>query len=276
MMRYSVWLLLAVLCCAEASAQAVLHGRVLTPSGGPPALAHVEASVLHARRRGRAIAQAQVDADGRYTLPLSDSGLYRVTYHGALLSGHEVALYVDGADSIRLDVRMARAWLDEDLSFARLVGSFNGFDYATGLPLAERDDGAFAASLPASADTLTLRLMGVDSLAGRVVLLDFTQAGCAACREDEEVLRQAEAAYGPRGFTLARVALGERLPETAPGLRAHAPSGFVDGDVRDYDVRAVPHRVLIDRDGVVLAVGEGLWGEALRALLGRLFDAGSQ
>ncbi len=115
-----------------------------------------------------------------------------------------------------------------------------------------------------------------DSLEDRVVLLDFWASWCDACARDEDALRQARAAYGHGDFQIMRAVLDlEERPEEAPGempwLLYQGADGFKSPIAAGYEVMTLPHRVLIDRDGVVLAVGGELFGERLMQTLERVF-----
>ena len=118
--------------------------------------------------------------------------------------------------------------------------------------------------------------MSSDSLKGQVVLLDFGASWCAECAQDEETLRQAHAAYGDKGFQIVRASLDlEKQPDDAPGdtpwLLYQGNDGFKSNIAVRFEVMTLPHRVLIDRDNVIVALGGDLFGDGLMQTLQRVF-----
>lgn len=114
---------------------------------------------------------------------------------------------------------------------------------------------------------------------GEVVLLAFWASWCGDCRAQLESLAGLHELYAEAGLRLLAVSLDpERrsAEQAAAGMRAdfsvlHDARGEVG---RLYDVDALPHVVLIDRDGVVRQTFHGYrrgrdegYAEPVRALL---------
>lgn len=113
----------------------------------------------------------------------------------------------------------------------------------------------------------------LDSLRGRVVLLEFWRTWCGPCRRQVDHLNQLHERYEADG--LVTVAVSNESPDllraTASELGiAYATAGTQD-DVAEglYGVRSVPRAFLIDRAGVLVWSGHPatLEEERVRSLL---------
>ncbi len=91
-------------------------------------------------------------------------------------------------------------------------------------------------------------------LRGRVVLLNFWASWCAPCLEEMDSLSQLEKKLPDDRFVLLMIHVGEDQNEARKVL--HLPQRVVfdvlPSVLSDYSVSALPHSVLIDKDGVVV------------------------
>jgi thiol-disulfide isomerase/thioredoxin len=116
----------------------------------------------------------------------------------------------------------------------------------------------------------------LSDLRGAAVLLDFWGTWCVHCIQEMPVLRKAYAAYRDRGFEVLGMDARDELAklqafvaekDAAPWL--HATADSVKEVIEDrFRVRGYPTKVLLDRDGRVVAAGTSLdapslYGEAL-------------
>ena len=133
----------------------------------------------------------------------------------------------------------------------------------------------------------TMRALG-DSLAapisnasfhGTVTLIDFWGMWCAPCVAEMPVLHAAYAKYASRGFTilsidtdfdLDRVAAFRKSKWPMPWLHGWAGEGPMSPALQALGVTGFPTAVLVDREGVILAVNAGLRGAELDKTLARL------
>lgn len=112
-------------------------------------------------------------------------------------------------------------------------------------------------TLPARAGTVAL-----DSLRGRVVLVDFWASWCGPCRESFPWMADLQRRLADKGLTVVAVNLDKRR-ELADEFLADHPAQFTvafdpAGATADaWGVRAMPTSLLVGRDGVVVAAHAG-------------------
>jgi hypothetical protein len=121
------------------------------------------------------------------------------------------------------------------------------------------------------------RRFDADSLQGKVALLDFKKKDCTDCLANESHLQAAAARYGDQDLQIVQISLD--MP-TAPAdttngepwITLQGEDGFNSRLARGFEAMHLPHRVLIDRDGVILAVGDKLMGDQLLSTLRGVFE----
>lgn len=119
--------------------------------------------------------------------------------------------------------------------------------------------GATAPALSVPGGPAAARL---DSLRGKVVLVDFWASWCSPCRQSFPWLGELQQRLGPKGLAVVAVNLDKR-PGAAASFLAKYPAGFPvvfdpAGAVAEaYGVRVLPTSVLLDRAGRVLAIHPG-------------------
>lgn len=121
-------------------------------------------------------------------------------------------------------------------------------------------------------------LMKLSNLRGKVVLIDFWASWCGPCRRENPHVVNAYRQYGPQGFEVFSVSLDKTRD---PWLKAIEQDGLIwpnhvsdlagwqNEAARLYGVSSIPHTVLIDREGNIIA--RNLRGRALTAQLAQLF-----
>lgn len=120
-------------------------------------------------------------------------------------------------------------------------------------------------------------MKSLSSLRGKIVLIDFWAAWCGPCRRENPHVVKLYSQYHDKGFDVFGVSL-DRSRES--WLNAIESDGLTWTQVSDlkywqseaaklYQVKSIPHTMLIDRDGKIIA--KKLRGEALEEKLKELF-----
>lgn len=124
------------------------------------------------------------------------------------------------------------------------------------------------------------QILHLSDLRGKYVLLDFWASWCGPCRMENPTLVKAYQQYKDKGFTIFSVSLDSNRDKWLEAIQADKLEWPWHGSslmrwncpvARRYNVSSIPHSLLIDPQGKVLAIG--LRGEALlqklESLLGK-------
>ncbi|MFM9951239.1 MAG: TlpA family protein disulfide reductase [Saprospiraceae bacterium] len=118
----------------------------------------------------------------------------------------------------------------------------------------------------------------LSSLRGKIVLVDFWASWCGPCRRDNPEVVKLYETYKDKGFDILGVSLDR---DKERWLQAIQQDGLVWNHVSDlkgwqndvaqrYGVTSIPHTMLVDREGRIIA--RGLRGPALAEKLKELFQ----
>lgn len=119
--------------------------------------------------------------------------------------------------------------------------------------------------------------IALSSLKGNVVLIDFWAAWCPPCRRSNQELKKIYEKYQDRGFEIYAVSLDRTLSQWVLGIQEDGITWTQVSDLRFwsspvvslYNVEAIPHSVLIDKDMRIVA--KGLTPRQLETKLAQLF-----
>lgn len=111
---------------------------------------------------------------------------------------------------------------------------------------------------------------------GKIVLVDFWASWCGPCRQEMPNLVDAYAKYKNKGFEIVGVSLDKDREAWKNGIKQLKITWPQMSDLKFwncegsklYAVRSIPHTVLIDKDGTILA--RGIRGEELQSKLAEL------
>lgn len=149
--------------------QTEVYGVLLSTDGDP-----MPATVISIRMENQSdifggYNDVQVGEDGSYTLTLREPGLYYISFRGVYHQAVTVPLLVTDQPAIGMDMVLLPVYFndgryfdnDEYLSWIRVVGDFNKYDFKTGIPFSRNDDGSISAFIPARADTVRYQVRGL-------------------------------------------------------------------------------------------------------------------
>ena len=115
--------------------------------------------------------------------------------------------------------------------------------------------------------------ISLSSLRGNVVLIDFWAAWCPPCRESNRRLKRIYDEFQPLGFEIYAVSLDRTFDQWVLGIEDDGIDWIQVSDLRFwnspvvslYNVTAIPHTVLIDKEGNIIE--KGVTPRELRAIL---------
>jgi thiol-disulfide isomerase/thioredoxin len=120
-----------------------------------------------------------------------------------------------------------------------------------------------------------------ESLLGTIYLIDFWATWCAPCVAEMETFHRAYEEFGPRGFEIVSVSFDLTLDDVLafrkvswkmPWFNAYlGPDDEVEHAA--FEIVGIPRTLLVDGDGMIVAIDDDVWGEKLRETLTRLFGS---
>ena len=119
--------------------------------------------------------------------------------------------------------------------------------------------------------------IALESFKGNYVLIDFWASWCAPCRAENPNVVAAYAKYHDKGFDILGVSFDEKKDKWLNAVESDNLTWSHVSDLKGwgnaagqlYGVRGIPHSVLVDKDGVIIA--KDLRGEELHKKLAEIF-----
>ncbi len=149
--------------------QTIIHGKLLSVDGSPLPASVISIVQVNQRDIFSGYEDVLPDESGTFELQLNEPGLYRITFTGIYHHSVVVPFLIIDQDTIEMDVALLPFYFndgayfaEEDyLSWIRVVGNFNNYDFNTGYPFTLNGDGSISAFIPADRDTIRYQVRGL-------------------------------------------------------------------------------------------------------------------
>lgn len=120
--------------------------------------------------------------------------------------------------------------------------------------------------------------ISLSSFKGKYLLVDFWASWCGDCRRENPNVVKLYEDYKDKGLEILGVSFDKKKDAWIKGIKDDGLTwpqvsdlkGWGSGAGKLYGVSSIPHTVLLDKDGVIIA--KNLMGEELRKKIAELFD----
>lgn len=122
--------------------------------------------------------------------------------------------------------------------------------------------------------------VSLSSFKGKVVLIDFWASWCEPCRQESPNLVKNYKRFHNKGFEILSISFDSKQSNWLKAIEddklewTHVSElkGWESEVGKMYGVISIPHSLLIDRNGIIIAKGEDLRGENLLKKLEKVFN----
>ncbi len=104
-----------------------------------------------------------VDKKGKYLIPLTTSGFYKLRYCGVDHQSVEIPVYIERVKDVRLDVRLRSIDARPMSGAVRIIGDFNDFSWQQNAVIMQEKGGVYHGQVTPVGDTLAYQIVGVDA-----------------------------------------------------------------------------------------------------------------
>lgn len=149
--------------------EATLTGTVKSLDGSVLPKAHITISPWSNNRGLFNTKTVEVNQDGSFQAAITKSGLYRITIQGVLHKSIISPLWIRKPDTLNISARLDPKNLDdgkyfesdEYLSWIRVTGNFNGYNYDQGIIFERIEPKTLKATIKTSLDTIRYQIVGI-------------------------------------------------------------------------------------------------------------------
>lgn len=162
MKRFTSLLLPLLLAPVLLAAQTTVTGTVSSANGGKPTLAHVHLYSFDGGIGMEPISTTEVGKDGKYSVSISEPGLYRLVVTAVNHDNLYVPVSVEkGTKTIALDMRPPMLNYVSAPEEIMIIGDWNDFDFQSGESMKREKDGTFSFQVKATSSQLHYQLLGI-------------------------------------------------------------------------------------------------------------------
>lgn len=162
---------IAIIAAQTANCQTSIQGNVLSVDGSTIPMAVI--SIIPENTRdifSGHYEDVYAGKDGSYQLDLHDPGIYRITFRAVYHKSVTIPVLVYDQPPIDMNVLLLPAiyndgfYFDdpEYLSWIRVVGNFNNYDFNSGKGFSLNNDGSISAFIPVKSDTVRYQVRGLN------------------------------------------------------------------------------------------------------------------
>lgn len=163
--------LLLVAQTGYSQAEATLTGTVTSLDGSALPKAHVTISPWANNSDLFNTETVEVKPDGSFQTAITKSGIYRLTIQGVLHKSIVSPLWIRKPDTLEFSIRLDPKNMDdgkyfkndEYLSWIRVTGNFNGYNYDQGVIFKRVEPKTLKATIKTSLDTIRYQIVGITS-----------------------------------------------------------------------------------------------------------------
>jgi len=169
-------LLLTFIGCFSGYAQTVVQGSIFSITGDPLPVATIDVSATGPTDIFKVPGKQTAESNGRYRIEFNSPGIYQLSVRGVFHRSVSLPIMILDQDEIDLTIYLVPAeyksgrHFDKNiyLHWIRVYGSFNDYDFFSGISFKANNDGSISAFIKTDKDTIRYQITGLSN--GKAVL----------------------------------------------------------------------------------------------------------